>query len=103
MPVAPLAAVHDGVVQTETFEEFEHVTEHAVFAVALYAVPEPDVVRPAGQAVQDDAKDVALAYVPIGHGVHDSAPSDEYSPPLQPGHDTVKLATPAVPVILVPA
>ena len=40
-----------GVAQVCTPSAFEQVAEHAVFAVALYFVPVPDVVRPVGQAI----------------------------------------------------
>jgi hypothetical protein len=96
--VAPSSAVHPGVNQLDTLELFEQVTEHAVFAVALYDVPVPDVVRPAGQAVQPvDADEFAL-YVPTGQLAHDFAPAAEYVPLPHELQVTLTDATPAVPI-----
>ena len=71
---ATLFADHDGSAQLYTPPAFEHVTEHAVFAVALYFVPVPDVVRPFGHAIHlVDALDFSL-YEPWAHATSVVAP-----------------------------
>ena len=68
-------ADHDGAAHSYTPALLEQVAEHAVFAVALYLVPVPDVVRPFGHAVQDDdALDLVL-YDPCAHAVWLVAPA----------------------------
>ena len=70
-----LFALHDGFAHAYAPVAFEQVTEHAVFAVALYLVPGPDVVRPFGQAVHVlDALDFVL-YEPVAHAVGLVAPA----------------------------
>ena len=70
-----LFALHDGSAHAYAPVAFEQVTEHAVFAVALYLVPVPDVVRPFGQAVHVlDALDFVL-YEPVVHAVWLVAPA----------------------------
>ena len=56
---------HVGVVHVARFDIDEQVTEQVVFALVLYAVPAPDVVRPPGQAVH--ALAVAELYEPVAH------------------------------------
>ena len=76
-----LFADHDGSAHAYAPVAFEQVTEHAVFAVALYFVPVPDVVRPAGHAVHlVDALDFSL-YDPWAQAVSLVAPVvDTYLP-----------------------
>ena len=69
-----LFALHDGFAHAYAPVAFEHVAEHAVFAVALYFVPVPDVVRPAGHAIHlVDALDFSL-YEPWAHATSVVAP-----------------------------
>ena len=79
--LATLFADHDGSAHAYAPVAFEQVTEHAVFAVALYLVPVPDVVRPFGQAVHlVDALDFSL-YDPKAQAVSLVAPVvDTYLP-----------------------
>lgn len=65
-----------GVAHVAKFVIAGHVVEHAVFAVALYLVPVPLVVRPPGHAVHFvDALDFSL-YDPTAHASWLFAPSD---------------------------
>ena len=68
-------ADHDGDAHAYTPALLEQVTAHAVFAVALYLVPVPDVVRPAGHATHlVDALDFSL-YEPFAHATSAVAPA----------------------------
>ena len=58
-----------GVAHVAKFVMLEQVDEHAVFAVALYAVPAPLVVRPPGHAVQLVDALAALLYEPCTQAV----------------------------------
>ena len=73
--LATVFALQDGVAHAYAPVALLQVVAHAVFAVALYLVPAPDVVRPAGHAVQDDdALDLVL-YDPCAHAVWLVAPA----------------------------
>ena len=72
---ATLFADHDGSAQLYAPSAFEHVTEHAVFAVALYFVPVPDVVRPFGHAVHVDEALLLVLYEPVAQAVCPVAPA----------------------------
>lgn len=71
---ATVLLLHDGDAHAYTPVLLEQVAEHAVFAVALYLVPVPDVVRPAGHATHlVDALDFSL-YEPFAHATSAVAP-----------------------------
>ena len=70
-----LFALHDGFAHAYAPVAFEHVAEHAVFAVALYFVPVPDVVRPFGHAVHVDEALLLVLYEPVAQAVCPVAPA----------------------------
>lgn len=71
-----LLLLHVGAAHVAKFAIAVQVTEHAVFAVALYLVPVPLVVRPPGHAVHFVDALLFSLYEPVAHATWSFAPPD---------------------------